>query len=95
MSSSSAFRAWLAGVLALATSAGALADDRAYLLGGGVDLDTADGLAVSALANFEIGEKTANQTAFLRQFNKELAKLKSSQTFQALLDQAIGKQFKF
>ena len=56
----------LAGALALVASLGVLADDKPYLLGAGLDLDTADGVAASAMASLATGEKTWLSAAVAR-----------------------------
>ncbi len=49
---------WSSGILALLLAANAAADDRGYLLGGGVEVDEDNGLRAAVLAGIELGEHT-------------------------------------
>jgi hypothetical protein len=66
----------------LAAAMDVSAQDRGYFLGAGVDLDTADGVAVSALGSMELGEKTW-LSASLARTNVELPRGLEAKTWYA------------
>ena len=89
MCSCRASRAWFAGLVVLA-GATAAADERGYFLGAGIDVDSADGIAGSALASVELGEKTWLSASVART-NVELPRSLEAKTWYA--DLGIDHQF--